>query len=197
MSETGLARIEARLSARELNAYQFLVKSNQPKVSPSTSSGFFELFLNGKSCEEIMRLNKGFSLGQIVRCRVEDEWDERRDRHMAELLEGARATVQQRQMEGIVFLTDYMSAFHKLFGDKMKKYMQTGDVGEIQDLPFTFKQYKDILELMMKLTGQENNKKVQGEVVHKHVSAEPSQGRTTLTPAQAAQVLEIIDSKKK
>lgn len=195
MSEDKLALSIAKLSKREEAAYQFVIKYNTPRIAPSRSTEMYQLFLNGKTCEEIARLNPGFNLGQVVRARVEDDWDERRDRHLADLLENARSVVQQRQMESIMFLTDYMSAMHKVFGDKMKKYIASGDITELEGIPFNFKQYKEILELMLKLTGQDK-KEVKGEILHKHTAEQPvPTAATGLTPEKAAQLLAIIDEK--
>lgn len=195
MSEDKLALVTAKLSKREHAAYEYMMKYNQPKIAPTRSAEMYQLFLHGKSCEEISRLNPGFSLGQIVRARVDEEWDDRRDRHLAELLENARSVVQQRQMESILLLTDYMGAFNKLFGDKLKKYISTGNVQDLDGIPFNLKQYKEVLELMLKLTGQDK-KEVKGEVLHKHVSEQPIPAAPTgLTQEQAAQVLMIIDQK--
>lgn len=187
--------IKSRLSPAELKAYEDY--AGKPSLAPSVQMQLYQLYLNGKSCDEIVRLNPNFNLGMVVRARVENLWDEKREAHIAQLLEGVRERVQQAQLEAVNFACDLLSAVHKLQGDKLKKYLQTGNAEELEGLGgnLSLKTYKDVIELLLKLTGQDkdNKKQVTGEVLHKH-TVEAAPGKPpSLTPSKAAKILELIE----
>jgi hypothetical protein len=177
---------EAKLSQRELLVYRKYIESGKPPLAISTQAQFFELFLNGATCDEIFRLNHNFPFGAIVRARLEGKWDEKRDQALTNMLDTVRDRVQQTQVAAIMFNADMLAAAHKMFGDRFKKYIQTGDVNELGTLQIvSLKQYKEAIGLFLQLTGQDNNKKVSGEVVHKIEPAEVPLVGKTLTPEQA------------
>lgn len=143
---------------------------------------FYELFLNGYSCEEIAKLNEGkFDPGMIIDARVRHEWDARKSAHLESLYGGLLEKVKATQAEGAVFLTDMLSAAHKMYGSKIKKYLQTGDPKDLGGLQIeSLDSYRKILETLMTLTGQHSGKTgqqpkvqivAQGDVT---VSNEPS-----------------------
>jgi uncharacterized protein YfaQ (DUF2300 family) len=113
------------------------------------------------------------------------------------LLEGVRERVSNTQVEAIGFACDLMAGFHKLQGDKLKKYIQTGDPAELGELStMNIKTYVTAVELLLKLTGQDkqgSDKKITGEIVHKHEVEQVVNTKTGLSQKQAAKILEIID----
>lgn len=128
----------------------------KPSLAVSIQVQFFELFLNGMSCEEIYRLNSRFAFGAIVRARIEGQWDMRKDAIVAHALDTVRQRVEQTQIAAINFNADLLAAAHKQFGDKFKKYIQTGDEAELGEIRIeSLKQYKDAIEMWLKLTGQD------------------------------------------
>jgi hypothetical protein len=192
-----LAKLDL-LDSEEREAYQEYLSKRKPPLAPSTSASFFQLFLQGHSTKEIARLNPAFGLGIIVQARIDNNWDKARDDHLNHLMLNIRQVTQQKQLGSIRFLVDAMSAFEKLAGEKFQRYVQTGDpshLGEWKSMGI--KQYKELVELILKLTGQDSNKKVSGDVVHRHVIEEtPS---ITLSPhkpfsaQQADTMLQALD----
>lgn len=173
-------KLEQALSAltpRERGAYRVYKESGKPAIAASTSASMFALFLQGHTCDDIAKLNPGFGLGAIVRARIEDDWDARRIEHTQELLDGIRQTVQRAQLGAMQFVADGLAAFQKLAGEKFQKYLQTGDVKDLGDFKdMNFKTYKELLELLLKLTGQDTStKKVQGFVEHRHTLEQTQQ----------------------
>ncbi len=165
------------MTPKEREAYQKYVEANKPPLAASTASNFFALFLQGHTCDEIAKLNPAFGLGIIVRARVDNEWDRQRDEHLEHLMANIRQVAQQKQLGSIRFVADALAAFEKLAGEKFQRYLQTGDssqLGEWKDM--SLKQYKELIELILKLTGQETSttKKVTGDVLHRHVVEEAS-----------------------
>jgi len=160
---------EKLLSEREQEAYNKYMHERGAPLAPSTAAKFFELYLNGHGCSEIQKLNPSFPLGLIVKARLDYEWDRARQDYILDLMKGIRTKVQQSQLEAIAFAADAMSTFHKLAGDKFKKFLQTGDASELGEYKFNFRNYKEFVEMLMKMTGQDSVKsKVSGEIYHHH-----------------------------
>jgi hypothetical protein len=201
-----LAKLD-QLSARERAAYEAYMGLHQPPMAPSTQNAFFQLFLSGISCEEIVRINPGgFSLGAIVRARIENNWDEKRLEHQRGLVEKVRGNVQQTILETVEQLTLEMKVYNKLKRDKLLKYLQTGDEKHLEGLSIgSTKALKDVAEALLKLTGQDGEKKtmIGGTVEHRHVVQQGAENAAVsalpVLPAgkqpstdTAAQALEVI-----
>lgn len=179
---------ESRLSEREGAAYRAWTRLSQPKLSPDTQAKFFALFLQGSTCEEITRLNRGFSLGQLVEARVEGEWDRRRDEYLEDLLGNVRGLVQQSHLEAVRFMVDQLAAVHKKWGDAARKYIQSGDEKDLKDFGIDgVKAYKTAVEVLQKLTGAENKPQ---EIRHYHTGeVAVASARRPLTSKEAAAIV--------
>ena len=206
MSTKSIIDVKGRLSKDELEAYNKYMDSGKPPLSPSVEAQLYQLYLHGKSCTEIARLNPNFTLGMIVRAKVEHFWDHKRDAHIGDMLDSVKENVRQTQLESINFACDLLTATHKYQGDKLKRYIQTGNPEELASLGnnLSFKTYKEAVQLLLQLTGQDGKsgeKKVTGEIVHK-VEAPGAEGVTIeaekvgLTPRQAAKILEALDDEE-
>jgi hypothetical protein len=197
------AEKEALLSPRELREYQIYMRLRQPPMAQSTQLQFFQLFLNASSCEEIVRLNPGgFSLGAIVRARLENNWDELLAQHRAELMYKIKDRVQQVSLETVNRLCDELAASNKLNVDKVKKFLQTGDPEELKGTDVgSMKHMEKMIEGLAKLLGTDQPKKP-GPTVNVNIGATgaivdgkvlPSVPAGKPLPAQtAASALEII-----
>jgi hypothetical protein len=193
MTQEQYAQAKAKLSPDELRAYNEYIDAGKPSLSPVTEKQFYELYLNGKPTTEIQRINPSMPLGIIVRAKIDNRWDERREFHIAQLLEGVKERVQHTQLEAINFACDLLSVVHKQQGEKLKRYLQTGDDADLSSIAngMGLKSYKEVLEILLKLTGQDKDKgdkKV--EITHKIDDSPRAAG---LSPLQAAKILEVID----
>lgn len=195
MNELTKNAIES-LTPTERAAYEQYLEKGAPPLSPAAMANLFELYLNGNSCEDIAKLNKNFTLGMIARAKVDGLWEERRQAHVRSLLEGVRERVQQVQLESVMFSADLLAAANKLYGDRLKRFLQTGDERELGDLSITsLKQYREAVELLMKLTGQERESKVTVKGEQRHtIEVKPTKA---MTPAEAAQILTLVEGGKK
>lgn len=166
--------------------YEETVLSQDPArtLAASTASKFFQLFLNGYSPREIQALNPSFPLGMIIHARVKFRWDEERDKHIKEMLERVREKVMCTQLESMHFLTDVLSAMHKLYGNKVKKFLQTGNEEDLKgaELGVLFN-YTKAFDLVAKLTGNDKDRK--GAVAPVNVFLPPAQ-QTLSTPDKPA-----------
>jgi len=159
------------------------------------------LFLNGKSAEEIANLNK-MPLGEVVRARIDFEWDNKKNEHVAFLMGSVRDRVRQTQLETIIFSSDLLAAAHKLHGERIRKFLQSGDESELGDLKITsLKAYKDTVELFMKLTGQDKDATATQVVINgdpKTITVTEIETKNAIwTQDQAAEVLKLISVKEK
>ena len=187
---------ESRLSERESIAYGAWkrIAATQPKLSPDTQARFFALFLQGATCQDIVSLNKGYSLGQIVQVRMEGDWDKRRDDYLEDLLNNARGLVQQTAMESIRFVADQLAAVHKRWGESAKRYVQDGDESKFKDFGIDgIRDYKTAIEVLQKLTGQENKP----QEVHHSGEIAVAPVRRPLTSKEAAGIVRAAVSVKK
>lgn len=188
-----LEKIKTELSPKELKAYEYFLDTELSSISPITQAQFFELFLNGKSCQEIQKLNPGFELGQIVDARIEGGWDELRKEYQTDLLKTVKDRAQQAQLETVVLLSDMLAAANKSHSKRLKKYLQTGDEKELGGLRVdSIKTLKEVLEMLLKATGQTDTKKVQGVIEHHHTT-EQQQQPNSLDSDKAAAVLKLLE----
>lgn len=162
----------ARLNKRELNAYNTWRNSDRPGLAPSLNAKLFNLFLQGKSCEEIRRMNLNFTLGEIISARIEGDWDERRSDHLDNLLKTTSERVQQVTLETADFVCDLLAVANREHGDRLRRYLQSGDAKELGDFKIdSIFNLKQVIEVLQKLTGQERTTRqtvnVTGEVVHR------------------------------
>lgn len=148
----------AYLTADEQQIYHnWMEHKTKPPLAVSLSLKMFELFLNGASCEDIVKTNQNlYTLGQIYEARVNHGWDERKNKYLADLFGGVVDRVKQTQMEAVTFTSDLLAVAHKQFGTKLKLYLQSGDEKDLGELSLTnLSSYGKTAELLMKLTGQD------------------------------------------
>lgn len=158
---------EARLDAREAYALQAFRASGSPTIAPTLNAKLFALFLNGKNCEEIRRLNPQLTLGQIVDARVHGRWDQLADEHLGQLLRTTAARVQQVTLESVHFLSDVLSGAHKEHADSVARYLQTGDPVHLGAFRIkSVSDYRRTLEGLQRATGQDKKVTVNGQVTH-------------------------------
>jgi hypothetical protein len=199
VSDTAIEEVGAGpdkwLSQKERDALRFAQNKvpPYPPLATSLQARFFSMFLQGIDCSEIVRLNPGMSLGQLVTARVEGKWDEKRQEHIEKLLRDTALRLQQTTLEGIDFMAAQLAAVHKIEGDKIKRYLQTGDEKELGN--FSIKDlvgYRQVLSIMKTLTGQDSApQKHTGEILHKHEHSVPAANRG-MTHGESKSIIEGV-----
>jgi hypothetical protein len=187
------------LNTREEHAYRIWQGTDKPALAPSLNAKLFNLFLQGKTCEEIRRLNPSLQLGEIVAARIAGRWDERREDHLDNLLDATSKRVQQVTLETADFVCDILAVANREHGDKLRIYLQTGNPDDLGEFRITsLPSLKMAIETLQKLTGQDRQQTtktyVSGEVVHR---PEPilSAARPPAA-AEAAQALKLLLGRK-
>lgn len=144
----------SRLTLRERAAYNSHLKDKDPPLGASTQGRLFELFLNGMSLEEIQRTTKDYRLGAIVRAFIEGDWETRRVEYVKQLLATIASRVAQVQSESVRFIADLLAVAHKQHGEKLRKYIQSGDEKDLGGFSIqSITVYRQVAETLIKITG--------------------------------------------
>jgi hypothetical protein len=197
--DEAIEKAKELLTQREREAYAYFCNSKQAPLAPSLNAKLFQLFLNGKTTSEIHRLNPALSLGQIVGARIEGRWDERRIEHLDQLLDQTSLRVQQVTLETADFVCDLFAVANREHGDRLRRYIQSGDEKELGDFRITsLSTFKTAVEILQKLTGQERQS--QQKIVHSGIvthASDPilSVGRPPAA-AEAASALKLLLGRK-
>ena len=187
------------LSASEYNLVKAYIEKGGSQLAPETASKFFELFLNGSDIKEVWRLNKSFPIEAIHLARVKYDWDLKKDEYVMHLTDQVREKAVKAQLETTALLTDLLAATSKKNGDRLKKYIQTGDekdldgAMQIDSLMGLMK----VIEGLGKITGADRVQKIdKKETVNVNINATST--TEDMTPETAAKILEALaESRRK
>lgn len=166
------------LSESERYAYSYFLAhrgqghSHFP-IAYSAQESLFQLYLNGRTCSEIRHAAPQFGLGQIVFACIDGQWEKRRQEHMQAIMERVGDRVRQVTVEGAGFAADLMSVTHVMWQDAVNQFLVTRDPKVLEDLGLgvgSVRTYKELVELLAKLTGQDQKKQVSGVIEHHHVA---------------------------
>lgn len=148
--------LDSNWSQKEL---ELLAKSDTEgakPIAPSLAAQMMALFLEGYSCAEIAKQNKGLNEIDILVCRKKYSWDEEKERYSKDLMKQIREKLAKQKLESLEFLTNMMAITHKEHKEKALRYLQTG---KEEDKPDSWakspKAYKEIIEAIQKLTGED------------------------------------------
>lgn len=146
-------------TSKELEVLQDYEQKGVRPLAPSLAGQMFNLFLEGYSCADIAKLNKGLTEGDILFARKKYNWDSERDSYMIQIKNQVTQKVLKQKMESVEFLTNMLSVIHKEHKDVMLRFLQTGNV---EDLPKigSLRTYKEIIETLAKITGEDSVKKL-------------------------------------
>lgn len=182
----------------EFDEDKALASWKKTKEAPATlvlALKWYELYLNAYSCEDIWRVNgQKFQLGMIVDAKIRYGWDKRKEAQLANLFNNIETKVIRVKNESISLLSDLLAAAHKIWGDKVAKFLQDGDIQALGGFdPSSLKNYKEILAMLQALTtsAKETNKdiKLEGKVNHIHTVESPKIGSST-----AKDLLKFLES---
>lgn len=187
--------LNVELTETENKAYMEWRVLNKPPIPLATALKLYELFLNFYSLDDIYRINgKKLHLGAIVACRLDQKWDQRRKEQLDSMYSTIEQKVVKVKNEAVVHLTDLLSAAHKIWGDKIKLFLQEGDPAILEDLNIVnFKNYKELIQLLKELTDKQNQPAVSKLVVdHTHtIKDSPKQ----MSSGVAADLLKLLKDK--
>jgi septum formation topological specificity factor MinE len=151
-----------RFALSYFESKQGVGSSQYSPISPLAAEAMYPLFLQGRTFDEIRKLNPHFSLGQIVSAAVNANWFDRRQAHSHAAVSRARARAILAAADGVELASDIIAALRAQHGDAIAKYLQTGDVNVLNQATSidTIRKIKEAGEVLMKLTGQDQIKRV-------------------------------------
>jgi hypothetical protein len=158
--EARIATSLKSLNKRELDAYKYAVDMSQPDVKPEMAEEMYSLFASGSTCEGIRRQMVSYSLGQVVVARVTGNWDGRLAEYRAILIQTIPERAAQTQLESVELVSAMLQATNKKWIEKIKQYIATGDDKLLEGIPLpkTIKDVQALVELFLKMTGQEKKR---------------------------------------
>lgn len=122
-----------------------------------------------------------------MRARVDFLWDQKAEDISRVLQENTYELYSNAKSAAIRFAALGVATYHKLVGEKFQKYLQSGDQSQLGDLKdMGFKQYKEFLEILKSLNGDETVKHVYKQV---HVT-------TTANNSSPVQVDGVVTTSK-
>jgi hypothetical protein len=190
---------EAELSPEDQSVLAAFAASGALPLAPATAAQFLELYLNGCNAQEIQRLNKPFKLGQILDAQIRYKWSEQRDKLSMDLQARAVENVRKAQLDATELMSNMLVAANKQHGDKLKKYIQSGDEKDL-DGSLNIVSLQSLLKVtegLLKITGQDRVSKVKVSTTNtQNVNVNVS-GGGDLSPDDAAKILEIMSAAKR
>jgi hypothetical protein len=145
------------------------VPSDAADISAAVQVQLFRLYLAGLTLPEIRERNTHLGLGQIVSAAVEGRWAELRAKHLEELFGRVQHEAVEAAASGVEFVALAMRATHKRIGDKLLRYLQTEDETALDGTGIgSLASYRVLADLLSKMTGQDQIKKVEKTVTHRH-----------------------------
>ena len=201
-------KAKAWLATSEYDALKKYITAGNFPIHTETAMKFFELFLNGYDCKEIQRLNPAFRLEMILWAKVQYNWVTEREKYLEDLRDKIREKMVKTQLETSNFMADMLTAASRKYGNKIKKYLQTGDES---DLGGTLEiesihQLVKLVEGLQKVTGQDNVKHVK-TTEEKNINVSLGTGTSVpgssgkndvqLTDDESAQLLKLMASAKR
>jgi hypothetical protein len=189
---------QADLSPEEIEILTKYTSTGGMPLAPTTASQFFKMFVNGSSASEINRLNPAFPIGAILDAQVRYRWTTERDKVAMELQNRVKDGVIRAQLETTELMTDMLRAAAKQHGDKLKKYIQTGDEKYLDGVLNieSMHSLRGIVDSLLKITGQDRVSKVKTENTQ-NFNVNLNSNNDDLSPEEAAQVLEIMAEAKR
>lgn len=190
------AKAEQLLTIPEYNMLVAYMENGKHQLAPDTAAKMFELYLSGSDCKEIHRLNKPYPYEAILWARIKYGWDEKRDEYASELTKQVQQKVIKASLETTALLTDILAVANKKHGDRLKKYLQTGDEEELGNVMQvdTLSALIRAVEGLQKITGQDKVQKIdKKETVNVNVSVSGGD----LTPKTSAAILAAIAEEKR
>ncbi len=194
-----------QLSEAERDVYLSWRRTKAPPLPVDKGLKMFELYLNGYDCEAICKVNsETYPLGQILDARMRYHWDDRKEHQIKRLFDSIGQKILVTHKESLGFLSDWLAAVHKLYGDKVKQFIQDGDP-EILPVQIRFssiKDYKEMTNLLIALINATKKQvQVKGQVDHVHkieqsVPEIPKEIPNVVesTPGELLKLLDIVKS---
>ena len=192
-NSNNLPAVPVGWTQRELEVLKTTEVVGAKPISATLSSQMFSLFLEGYSCAEIVKQNKFFTEGDILYCRKKYKWDEERDRYAADLNDQIKQKLTKQKLESVEYLTNLLAIIHKESKSAVLKYLQTGNTDDLPAIG-SLKTYKDIVETLSKITGEDSVKKIKIDGKITNETTLKADKSLSINPELQTQLLKMLSS---
>jgi hypothetical protein len=197
--ETALTIALKGLDQREMDAYRYVLKTRAVEIAEETAERMYQVFLQGKTCEDIRKINPGYGLGQIVACRIKYGWDARAAQYRTTLTTAVPDRAIQTSLETVDFVANLLTVNRMRMEEAMARYMISRNEDDLKGViqAKNAKELKELVELLMKMTGQDKKRiEFSGTVKVAQQSGAPSQITSKEADDIARQLLgeKVIDT---
>lgn len=200
-----LATLEAamaKLPANEYNVLKDYIESGKLELSIDLIGKFFNLYLNGSDTKEIYRLNPTIPYEAIIWARFKYNWDRQKEEYIFNLQVAVRDKVLKAQLDTTELMTDILAAAKQLNGDKIKRYLQTKDVKDLEGAlqAESITGLLKVIEGLQKITGQDNIKRVKTEStqnVNVNITQPTKAPDELLSPEASEKIMAIMADEKR
>ena len=191
-------KAKATLSRQDYQTVTSYIANKGPELALVTANRFFELYLNGNTIDEIQSLNPSFHRECIQWAKVKYDWDKAREDYVNRLQSGVVEKVLKAQLEATSLYADIISVTVKKHGNKYKKYLQTGEMKDLEGAIQidSIAGLGKVIEGLQKITGQDRQHKITKEETTT-VTIKAEMNDSGLSPEAAAEVLKIIAEEKR
>lgn len=144
-------------------AHRALPGAQYAALAPSVTLGMEVLYVKGgKTLAEIRALFPQFRLAQVVHAAVDQSWHLKRAAAAALTAQRAAVRAELALHEGMELAADVMAAIRRLHGDAIARFLATGNADELdKSSPMAvLRQLKEAAEVLAKLTGKDQVRKV-------------------------------------
>jgi hypothetical protein len=175
------------------------IKDGKPELALTTAQKFFELYLSGCPIEEIHRLNMAFPISAIAWAAIKYNWEAIKQEYIIGLQRKIAEKVMKTQLEATGLYCDLITAANKKYGDRVKKYLQTGeeqDLGDSLQIASLHQLVKAVAALQ-EVTGQNRNVNINKREqldVNVNVGNKIDDG---ISSEGAAKILQVIADEKR
>jgi len=183
---------EALVKAEEEQFEQFNLLVLDP-ISLEEAMKLYELYLNGYTTEGIYKIvSDKYTWPQIVEAKFRYDWDKNRKRQVVALHKHVEERIVKARADGVTMIADWIAASKKFTGDKIQKYLVSGDPADLGAIDLsnlkTFKTLVEMLNMLAPAPKPDKDIQVTGVVNHVHQTLpQPSS-------QNAAKLLEILDA---
>lgn len=134
-------------SIQEINILNSWIERGGSNLPPSVAENFLTLFCEGRSVDEIQKLNNKYPLAQILYARYAYKWDEKLVNYVEHQSKILPMRLKAAQMKAINHILDKLAVTDMYFKKQMEIYIQNPIPSNLpSNLIASSSEYKEVVE---------------------------------------------------
>src|SRR5271166_1598899 len=190
----------AKLNTIEYNLLQAYIGAKKPELAIDMVGKCFISYLNGNDCREICKLQPGLPYEAILWAKFKYNWDRQKEEHIFNLHNAIKERVVKAQLDTTALISDMLTAASRLHGEKIKKYLQTGnatDLGDAMKIDSIGGLIK-VVEGLQKITGQDNIKRIKTENTQNlNLTTQSDEDKEPISSESSEKIMQILADEKR